>query len=438
MTSPATATYWDAAPAERTGHVTVIGAGIIGLTSAAALVRSGRTVTVLDAHTEVGQGASLANGCQLSYAYVAPLAQPGVLAELPQLLLSRHAPLKIVPRWDPAQWRWLLSFLAACRSRRAREGSLALLALASLSRAETDAWLRDADHASLGFSDHGKLVVMPSEHAMAQARRQMALQAPFGPLQHAVGVDACLDLEPALHGLRHRMAGAIYTPSDCAIDSAALCRDLEMRLRARGVQFELGTQVTGFARRADRIVRLETSRGHRDVESVVLATGARSAAVTRQLGFRVPVYPLKGYSLTVPLRDPTAVPRVSVTDAARKLVYARIGGHLRVAGMAEIRGHDHQLDAHRVATLAAQTREAFGDAVDLDNATPWTGLRPATPSSVPIIRQSPVRNLFLNIGHGALGLTLAFGAARRLVDALDAALAPTQGRPCLNPAITTS
>ncbi len=426
MTAASHAGYWDADRAARTGHVTVIGAGIIGLTSAAALVRSGRTVTVLDAAARVGQGTSLANGCQLSYAYVAPLAQPAVLAELPRLLFARAAPLKIVPRWDPTQWRWLLGFLAACRASQAREGSLALLALASLSRADTDAWLRGTDRAALGFSDHGKLVLMPSAHALAGARRQMAMQAAVGPAQRAVSADECLDLEPALRGLRHRIAGAIYTPSDCAIDSAALCGDLQARLRARGVQFELGTRVTGFQRRGERLVRLETTRGARDVESVVLATGADCAAMTRQLGFRVHVYPLKGYSLTVPIRDPGAVPRVSVTDAARKVVYARIGQHLRVAGMAEIRGHDHRLESRRVEALKALTRDAFGDAVDVDAALPWTGLRPATPSSVPIIRQSPVRNLFLNVGHGALGLTLAFGAARRLVDVLDATRLPTR------------
>lgn len=424
--------YWRS-PHNATGasgrHVTVIGAGIVGLATAAALTRAGHAVTVMDALAGVGEGTSFGNGCQLSYGYVAPLAQPGLLAELPHLLLARNAPLRIVPRMEPAQWLWMLRFLQGCTRARADKSSLELLALGQLSRQETELWLQGADHAALGFSRSGKLVVLPHAAALAKAEAQLAMQAPYGPPQQSISADACLRLEPALARLRGRIAGAIHTPSECAIDSLALCRNLEARLRARGVHFALGQRVQGFHRAQGRVTYIESDQGRQDVDLLVLATGAHSAAVARQLGFSVPVYPLKGYSITVPIRDPDAAPRMNITDASQKVVYARIGQRLRVAGVVEIRGHDERIDAARIDALVRHTREAFGDAVDLSAVSAWAGLRPATPDSVPIVARAPLSNVLLNIGHGALGLTLAFGSARRLVDLVDlmgAAAAPAR------------
>ncbi|HVR48383.1 MAG TPA: FAD-dependent oxidoreductase, partial [Pseudorhodoferax sp.] len=350
---------------------------------------------------------------------VAPLAQPGLLAELPQLLFARNAPLRIVPRMEPAQWLWMLRFLQCCTRARADSSSLALLALGQLSRQETERWLQGTDHAALGFSQRGKLVVLPHAAALAKARAQMAMQAPHGPPQQSVSEDECLRLEPALARMRGRIAGAIHTPSECAIDSLALCRNLETRLRARGVRFMLGNRVHGFHRAQGRVTHIESDAGRHEVDLLVLATGPQSPAVARQLGFSVPVYPLKGYSITVPIRDPDAAPRMNITDAAHKLVYARIGQRLRVAGVVEIRGHDARIDAGRIEALVRHTREAFGEAVDLGEVAAWAGLRPATPDSMPIIARAPLSNVLLNIGQGALGLTLAFGSASRLADLVD-------------------
>lgn len=420
--------YWqDARPArpDRFGHVTVIGAGIVGLATAAALSRSGRTVTVLDAAPAVGTQTSFGNGCQLSYGYVAPLAQPGLIPELPHLLLSRHAPLRIVPRASPAQWRWMLQFLAACRAARASAGSLRLLQLGQASRTETERWLADADHGRLGFARAGKLVVLPTAESLRKAQAQMELQAAYGPPQEVVPEAACLRIEPALRRFAGHMAGAIHTPSECVIDSHALCQDLERQLRARGVAFRLGTPVRDFVRHGGRVTHLRTDAGTLPVDGVVLACGPASAAMARRLGFPLPIQPLKGYSITLRVRDTGAgadtAPRVSVTDAARKVVYARIGDRLRVAGMAEIGATGRHVDPARIQELVAHTRAAFGDAVDYQDVEPWAGLRPATPDSVPIIGASPCPNVFLNVGHGALGLTLAFGSAQRLAEHLDAA-----------------
>ena len=412
--------YWSHHPgARRPRHVTVIGAGIVGLASAAALRRDGHEVTVIDAAPQVGQGTSFGNGCQLSYGYVAPLAQPSLLPELPSLLLAKNAPLKIVPRMEPAQWRWMAQFLLACRGAKARQSSLDLLALGSLSRSETDLWLRGADRAQLKYSAHGKLVLLPTAQALAKARAQLHFQAGHGPLQRAVSEDDVLRMEPALARFKGRIAGAIHTPSECAVDSHALCLDMERELRARGVEFRLATRVTGFERAGRRVTHLIANCQALEVDRLVLATGPATAAVGRMLGLSLPVYQLKGYSITARIVEPDAVPRVSVTDAARKVVYARIGDHLRVAGVAEIRGYDSSIEPGRIAELVAHTRQAFGAAVDLDSVAEWSGLRPATPSSVPIIGAAPLDNVFLNVGHGALGLTLAFGAAATLADKMN-------------------
>lgn len=420
---PSTKRYWATVPQlppARFRHVTVVGAGIIGLTTAAALLRSGRSVKLIDAAKDVGLGTSFGNGCQLSYGYVAPLAQPGLLAEIPQLLFSRRAPLKIAPQVSLSQWLWMVQFLLACRSSRARAASLALLTLGALSREETDLWLHDADLSALSFSCHGKLVVLPSASVFDKAKAQLVLQAPHGPQQVAISEAECLRIEPALARFRDRIAGAIYTPSECSIDSYALCRDLALELATQGAEFALDTKVEGFHRSGDRVSHILTSKGRFEIDGLVIAAGHESAALAKKLDLSIPVYPLKGYSITVPVQDPDAVPRVSVTDAGKKVVYARIGTRLRVAGIAEISGYDKTIDQRRIRELVDHTRQAFGSAVNLDTVEPWAGLRPATPNSVPIIGPSPFSNLFLNVGHGALGLTLAFGSAHRLAQLLEA------------------
>ena len=417
---PDTADYWnaDGTRSARPRQVVIIGAGIVGLASAAALSRAGHQVTVIDKADAAGQGTSGGNGCQLSYGYVAPLAQPGLPFEVPGLMLSRDGALRMTPRADVRQWRWMRDFLRACNASVARRSTMELLALGALSRQETEQWIAGTSPQALSFSRSGKLVLYATPAAFEAAKKQVELQAPHGPLQTALPADQFLSFEPALTAFRGAVAGAIHTPDECAIDTLALCRHLEAALRARGVGFEYGVDVRGFRRAGAQISHLITESGDRTVDALVLANGTGSAALAGSLGLRLPVYPLKGYSITVPVVDKAAAPFVNVTDAKRKVVYARIGDHLRVAGFVEIGARDSALDPKRIEQLKACTRNAFGHAVDVDAAVPWAGLRPATPTSVPIVGQSAIENLLFNVGHGALGLTLAFGTARRLAEAV--------------------
>ncbi|WP_077000628.1 D-amino acid dehydrogenase [Variovorax sp. KK3] len=400
-------------------HVAVLGAGIVGLATAWQLRRRGFDVTVID-RAAPGAGASGGNGSQLSYSYVQPLADPSIWKQLPKLLLSPSSPLKLRPQLDPLQWRWGLAFLAACNARTSRETTARLLALAAESRTAFDT-MRGELEPDCDFSATGKLVLHASTTSLDGARRQLELQQQMGSVQRLVTPDECIAIEPALAGYRSQMAGAIYTPSECAADCLKLCVALEAALRTRGVRFVLDCEVHGFERAGNRVTAVRTADGDLEAHAFVMALGTASHRLGRELGAYLPVYPLKGYSITVDVEpDPAAAPRVSVTDSARKVVFARIGSRLRVAGMAELVGHDASIPATRIQTLAAATRAVFpqtGPATDLHA---WTGMRPATPTGVPIVgrlKQAPANVLF-NTGHGALGFTLAFGSAERLAQAL--------------------
>jgi D-amino-acid dehydrogenase len=409
------------------GHAIVIGAGIVGLSTAWCLQRDGWRVTVID-RDQPGAGASGANGAQLSYSYVAPLADPSIWRQLPELLLSAESPLKWRLQADPGQWFWMLRFLAACRSGVARATTAQLLTLAAESRLALERLLQEADIAC-DFAAHGKLVLYPDQRSLDAARRQLDLQARLGGArQDALSPAQCVAIEPALAHHAPRIAGGIHTASECAADCLALCQALHARLVARGVRFELGREVRQWVRRAGRLRAVQTDAGEIDADAFVLAAGTGSARLGQRLGLDLPVYPLKGYSITLPLApDTNAAPRVSVTDLARKVVFARLGDRLRVAGMVELVGEDRRLDPVRVASLQDTTRTLFPAlATCAGTAEAWAGLRPATPTGRPLIGPWPgaPANLLLNTGHGALGFTLAMGSAERVSRALRATLNP--------------
>ncbi|MDR3004389.1 MAG: D-amino acid dehydrogenase [Acidovorax sp.] len=405
-------------------HVCVMGAGVVGLATAYSLQQAGHQVTVVDRAAQAAAGASGGNGAQLSYAYVQPLAEPGIWKQLPKLLLAADSPLKFRLQADPQQWSWGLQFLGACNATTSAASTQALLTLAAESRQVFEAMLAreslDCDHHT-----PGKLVLYPTQAALDSAARQVALQAQLGgPAQQVVDAAAVARLEPALGHYAPRMAGAIYTPSESAVDCRKLCEQLARLLAQRGARFCYFTTVDGYEVQGGAITALHSNQGRITADHFVLACGWESAAQARQLGLQLPVYPLKGYSITVDTaQTPAAAPRISVTDTTRKVVFARIGERLRVAGMVEIVGRNQQIDASKIASLQQSTREVFPDLPQGAEVQPWTGMRPATPTGLPITgrKQGGPANLWLQTGHGALGLTLAFGSAQRLAQQMEKA-----------------
>ena len=397
--------------------VIVLGAGVVGVATAWYLWRDGHEVTVLERNEGVGLETSFANGGQLSYSYVAPLASPSVIPKIPPWLLRRDSPLRFRPAPDPAQWRWCLEFLAACNQATAELTTERLLRLAFYSRELMHA-LVASESIDFDYVQNGKLVVHTERRSFDAAVRLMAYQAKLGAEQRALDAAGCVAIEPALADMAPRIAGAIYTPSEDVGDTFKFCNELVrlMTTGARPVRYRFGAEVQRLLPWRDRLMGVETSLGVLEADAYVLALGTNAPHLLRPLGHRVPVYPLKGYSLTLPVADERGAPRISVTDFKRKVVYARIGNELRVAGMADLSGQRPVIDVERVDQLVEEVRMAFPRATDFSSLRPWCGMRPATPRGTPVLGATPHRNLWLNVGHGALGFTLALATGRIVAD----------------------
>ncbi|WP_294739254.1 D-amino acid dehydrogenase [uncultured Pseudomonas sp.] len=391
-------------------QVCVIGGGVIGLASAYALVRAGMQVTVVEARETLGSETSFANGGQLSYRYVAPLADKGVPLQAIGWMLRGDSPLKLRPRMDPTQWRWMASFLGACRGSVNQRNAAHLLRLASLSQNTLQRWREEDQLGDFHWRRNGKLVTFRTLHSYEHALNKVT-----DPLQQQVLSAAdCERLEPTLGG--GRFFGGIYTPNEEVGDCHAFCQQLAARLEASGrCTFLLGRKVTRIHHHAGRVHSIEMGDEALSVEHLVLAAGHRSPELALP-GMSLPLYPLKGYSLSVPIGAQHQAPNISITDYDRKIVYARIGEQLRVAAMVDIVGFDTRLEPKRLALIKRQALETFPLAGDYQHAVEWAGMRPATPTGVPLIGASACSNLWLNLGHGALGFTLACGSGQLLAE----------------------
>ncbi|KKB07639.1 D-amino acid dehydrogenase [Devosia chinhatensis] len=396
--------------------IIVIGAGVVGISCAWRLVQDGHRVSVIDSAKAVGNGASFSNGGQLSYSYVAPLADPSVWGQLPKLLTDPASPVQFRPGFDPFQYRWLMQFLAACTPERARRTIDLLGSLAERSKRilHDSASLREID---FNWTQTGKLVVYSSEKSYSAARRYAEQQAQSGTDKRAVPVAECLALEPALAAIADRLVGGLFSPGDEAGDAHLFTKGMAGLLGENALM--LDTEVRGFVREGRTIKAVRTGRGDFEADIFVLAAGVASRALGQSAGLDLPIYPLKGYSATAPIPAAAPAPSVSITDAARKVVYARLGATLRLAGAADLVGHDLGIDQRRIGQLLSDARHDFPDAADWQNALLWAGQRPATPTGLPILgRSRSAENLLLNVGHGALGFTLALGSAERIADEL--------------------
>jgi D-amino-acid dehydrogenase len=394
----------------------------VGLTTAWALAEQGHRVTLLEREPALASGASHANGGQLSYRYVSPLADEGVPLKALRWLLDPDGPLRFKPeaRWH--QWAWMLAFLRACRAPVNQRMTERLLALGAFSQHCFAELSRSAalDEA-IALRAPGKLVLYRKPAEFQRVAQRLAAGGP----EQALSPQDCVALEPALAHSDAQLAGGIFTPGEAVADCQQLCLQLAQRLQRHGGFAGLvRAEAQGFVLGQGRVQALRTSAGEIVADDYVLAAGLQSRGLGKSAGLNLPIYPLKGYSLTAPIGPQHRAPEVSVTDFERKVLYARIGDQLRVAAMVDLVGDDARIDPARIASLQRAARAMFPRAADYDGAADWAGLRPATPSGAPILGATRWQGLWLNVGHGALGFTFSFASARILAELVSGRASP--------------
>ncbi len=412
--------------------IAVLGAGVIGVSSAWYLRAAGHEVVVVERRPGPALETSFSNGGQISASYAMPWANPHAPLQVLKWLGREDAPLLFRLRADLAQWRWGARFLIECLPARTRHNIAAILRLALYSRDQLQA-LRAATGIEYDQRTTGILHLYTEHAQLAVARADAALLAEFGSDRVTKTPQEIIAIEPALAPLQSRIVGGDYTPADESGDAMLFTQRLAALCAARGVQFLYDRTIERLISGAAVIdgVHVRHTAGAEEIlhaDAYVVALGSYSPLLLKQLGVRPLIYPVKGYSITIPITNPAAAPRVSLTDDAHKIVFSRLGERLRVAGTAEFNGYNTALNEVRCESLLKRSAELFPDAGDFTRVERWAGLRPATPSNVPYVCATRYRNLFLNTGHGTLGWTMACGSGRLLADLV------AEKKPAIDPA----
>ena len=403
-------------------RVIVLGAGLLGVTSAYFLRQQGHDVTVIDRQATPGAETSFANGGQISVSHAEPWANPGAPLKLLKWLGREDAPLLFRLRADMRQWLWGLQFLRECTPARTRHNIGHIVRLGTYSRDTLQALRRD-----LGLEydqrTQGILHFYTSQKEFDAAEAPAQQMRELGCERQVISADEAVRLEPALRHIRPQLAGATYTAEDESGDANRFARELAARCVADGVEFRMGHHITALREAGGRIDHVEVTDNEGRYQRIqgdayVLALGSFSPVLVKPLGLNLPIYPAKGYSVTMPVKDASMAHQVSLTDDEFKLVFSRYtseqGDRLRIAGTAELNGYDRDLNPVRCQAIVRRVEALFPGAGDSTQAQFWSGLRPATPSNLPIIGQSRVQNLFLNTGHGTLGWTHSCGSGKSL------------------------
>jgi len=398
-------------------RVVVLGAGVIGVTGAWYLARAGHEVTLVDRQAEAGMETSFANGGQVACGHAEPWARPSVLPKVLRWLGREEAPMLFRPRADLQQWLWALRFAMECLPGRFERNARQLAGLARYS-SECLAELRARTGIEYDRVARGILHFCTEQAEFEALAEHAASMRGLGVVREVKSAAQCHDLEPALRESRARVVGGVYSPHDESGDAHAFTTRLARLAERKGVRFLRATAVESLETAAGRVSAARAGSERLAADAFVVSLGSYSARLLAPLGIAIPVYPLKGYSVTLPLPPQVAAraPTVSLTDEAHKLVISRLGTRLRCAGTAELTGFDTSINQRRCEAIVKRLRELFPALADAGAAEFWAGLRPATPGNVPVIGRTRFANLYLNTGHGTLGWTLAAGSGSALVD----------------------
>ena len=400
-------------------RVLVLGAGILGVHTAYFLRQRGYELTVVDRQPGPALETSFANGSQISVSQSDPWASPHAPLKVLKWLGKEDAPLLFRLRMDVNQWRWGLRFLYECLPSRAEHNTLQAMRLSEYSR-RTLQMLRKETSIQYDHAEAGIMMIHSNKQSFDDAAEAAQLLIRNGERRDVLSVAEAVKIEPALTHTAPTLAGAIYAPNDESGDAYKFTVALAERAAAMGVDFLYGTTIEKIQREGGDVsgVVVSDEKGERveKADAYVVALGSYSSALLSGVGVDALIYPAKGYSATLPIVNQPGAPKGSITDDEMKIVFTTIGNRLRIAGTAELNGFDTTLNPVRCAALTKRARHHFPDLCDWEAVTYWTGLRPATPSNLPIIGQSKLKNLYLNTGHGTLGWTEGPGSARALSD----------------------
>ena len=401
--------------------VIVLGAGVIGTSSAWYLAKLGHEVVVIDRQSGAGMETSFANGAQVSVSQSEPWAAPSAPLKVLKWLFKEDAPLLFRPQFDWHQLSWGLEFLVECLPSRYRFNIQQMVNLGLYSRESLQA-LRAETGIEYDHATRGILQFYTEESDYAGAAEACAMLSKFGIQRNVVSRDEAMVIEPALRSLGSRLKGASYAESDESGDAFKYTQNLAKLCESAGVKFKYDTAIEAIRTDGNRISSVVVKRRESvtydamSADAYVVCLGAFSTPVLRTIGITIPVYPAKGYSATLDTAGFEGAPQVSLTDEAMKIVFTRIGDRLRIAGTAEMAGYSTDINIVRCEALIKRARDLFPHAADYDHPQYWAGLRPSTPSNRPIIGRAHYNNLFLNTGHGTLGWTEGPGSGRALAD----------------------
>ena len=394
--------------------VIVLGAGIIGVTSAYQLAKEGHEVTVIDRQPGPALETSFANAGEVSFGYCSPWAAPGIPVKAMKWLFMQHAPLILRPKLDMAMLSWMTQMLRNCTSARYALNKSRMLRLADYSRISFAA-LREETGIAYDERMQGTLQLFRTEAQLDASAKDVQALAADGIPYEVLDPEGCIRVEPALRHVREKIVGGLLTPKDETGDCFKFSNALAAKAEALGVRFNYGSIIRGLDVEGGRVTGVVTAHGRIQADAVVVALGSFSPLLVRPHGIRLPVYPVKGYSLTIPVTDASRAPESTVMDETYKIAITRLGDRIRVGGMAEISGYTNDLGEPRRLTLQHSVTDLFPGG-DVSKASFWSGLRPMTPDGTPVIGPTKVTGLFLNTGHGTLGWTMSSGSARVISD----------------------
>ncbi|WP_417208571.1 D-amino acid dehydrogenase [Antarctobacter sp.] len=396
--------------------VIVMGAGVIGVTTAYYLAKGGAEVTVLDRQSGPGLETSYANAGELSYGMTSPWAAPGVPVKALKWLFMKRRPLFIWPLISPTMWGWGLQMLRNCNEDSYRINKSRMVRISNYSRDVMPDLIAETGIEYDGRAQ-GTLQLFRTAKQLKSSKADQDILAEYDSPFEVLDRDGCIAAEPALASVREKFVGGLQLTADRTGDCRMFTMALAEKCAEMGVEFQYGQSIRGIAVENGQVAGVETEMAGRITgDRYVCALGSYGPRLLNPIGVRLPVYPVKGYSVTLPVTEDAQAPQSTIMDETHKVAITRLGDRIRVAGTAEIAGYSNRLGPHATDTVRHVINDLFPDGGDLSKAEGWTGLRPMTPDGTPVLGASRYDNLFLNTGHGTLGWTMACGSGRAVAD----------------------